>query len=117
MRFEQLDVWKRAARLLANLYRALANSREYAFKDQITRSARSIASNIAEGYKRKGAKDRAKLLNYAKGSCGELRSQLYISIEAGFIPKEQGAEWIRETKELSKMLHGLTKTLGKPDNP
>lgn len=111
MRFEQLDVWKRAARLAADLYRALADTREYAFKDQITRSALSIASNIAEGYERTGEKDRAKFLTYAKGSSGELRTQLYIGIEAGIIPRQQGWEWIRETEELSKMLHGLIKTL------
>ena len=109
MRFEDLDVWKWAARLSAGLYRALEGSREYGFKDQITRSALSVASNIAEGYERDTDRDRVKFLHYAKGSCGELRSQLYIGMEAGYVPSEQGRAWIKETRELSAMLRGLIK--------
>jgi four helix bundle protein len=107
MRFEDLDVWKRAARLSAGLYRALEGSREFGFKDQITRSALSVASNIAEGYERDPGRDRVKFLYYAKGSCAELRSQLYIGIDAGYIRPEQGWKWVKETRELSGMLHGL----------
>lgn len=110
MRFEDLDVWKRAARLSATLFRALNESRQYAFKDQVTRSALSIASNIAEGYERDSVLDRLKFLTYARSSCGELRTQLYIGIEAGFIPRDHGHAWIRETRELSAMLIGLTKS-------
>ena len=113
MRFEELDVWKRAARLSAAVYRALDGSREYGFKDQVTRSALSIASNIAEGFERDSSRDRIKFLTYAKGSCGELRTQLYIGIQAAFIPRDQGLEWIQETRELSAMLYGLIKTFRK----
>ena len=110
MRFENLAAWKRAARLSAELFRALEASRAYAFKDQATRSALSIASNIAEGYERDSARDRIKFLAYAKGSCGELRTQLYIGIEAGYIPQDQGWTWIAETRELSAMLVGLIRS-------
>ncbi|WP_303701476.1 four helix bundle protein [Flexistipes sinusarabici] len=58
---------------------------------------------------RKTAKDRARFLIYAKGSCGELLTHIYIGIEAGYIEKDVGQEWIQETKELSKMIYGLTK--------
>lgn len=109
MRFENLDVWKRAARLSAELYRAFDESREYGFKDQITRSALSIASNVAEGHERDTARDRIKFLQYAKGSCGELRTQIYIGIEAGYISREQGRKWIVESRELSAMLYNLIK--------
>lgn len=110
MRFEDLDVWKRAARLSANLYRAFDGSREYGFKDQITRSALSVASNIAEGYERDTNRDRIKFLHYAKGSCGEFRTQLYIGVEAGYISRSQGREWLDETREISAMRYGLIKT-------
>ena len=109
MRFEDLDVWKRAARISPGLYRALEDSRAYGFKDQITRSTLSVASNIAEGYERDTGRDRVKFLYYAKGSCAELRSQLYIGMEAGYIKSEQGQTWVKETRELSAMLHGLIK--------
>jgi len=111
MRFENLDVWKRAARISADLYKALEESRHFSFKDQITRSALSIASNIAEGYERDTPADRVKFLTYAKGSCGELRTQLYIGIQAGFIERHPGTQWIRETREISAMLCGLSKAL------
>ncbi len=52
MRFEDLDVWKRAARLSATLYQELAPIKDFGFRDQITRSGLSIPSNIAEGYER-----------------------------------------------------------------
>ncbi len=92
MRFEDLDVWKRAARLSTALYRALENCREFGFKDQVTRSALSIPSNIAEGYERDTSRDRVEFLHYARGSCGELRTQLYIGIEAGYIGHEAGTQ-------------------------
>jgi four helix bundle protein len=48
VKFEDLDVWKRSARLSADIYKALINLKDYGFKDQITRSGLSIPSNIAE---------------------------------------------------------------------
>lgn len=75
-RFEDLEVWKRSARLSADLYKAMADLKDFGFRDQITRSGLSIASNIAEGYERNTDKELANFLNYAKGSAGELRTQL-----------------------------------------
>ncbi len=111
MHFEDLDVWKRSARLSAEIYKAMAELRDYGFKDQITRSGLSVASNIAEGYERDTNKDRAKFLSYAKASCGELRTQIYIGIEIGYINREQGMHWADETKQLSKMLYSLMKKI------
>ena len=115
-RFEDLEVWKRSARLSADLYRYFEASKNYGFRDQITRSGLSIPSNIAEGHERDTAKDRAKFLSYAKGSCGELRTQTYIGMEAGYIDKDQGNRWLKETRELSKMLYALIKYLQKPQS-
>ncbi|TDB02882.1 four helix bundle protein [Halomonas marinisediminis] len=107
MRFEDLEVWKRAARLSTNIYQHFSDSRDFGFKDQITRSSLSIASNIAEGYERIGEKDRIRFLNYAKGSCGELRTQIYIGTQIGYIDRQVGKLWVEETHELSRMLYGL----------
>lgn len=111
MKFEDLLVWKRAARLCAEIYQAFSHSRDFGFKDQITRSALSIASNIAEGYERDSDRDRVKFFSYAKGSCAELRTQIYIGIEIDYIEKAQGQRWVGETRELTKMLYSLMKTL------
>jgi len=110
MRFEDLEVWKRAARLSANIYIQLRDLRDFGFKDQITRSGLSIPSNIAEGFERESQKENITFLSYAKGSCGELRCQIYIGIDIEYIPQDVGKKWIQETIEISSMLSGLIKT-------
>tara|TARA_B100000959_G_scaffold287292_1_gene370867 strand:- start:3960 stop:4307 length:348 start_codon:yes stop_codon:yes gene_type:complete len=109
VRFEDLDVWKRASRLSANIYKELSSLKDFGFKDQITRSGLSVPSNIAEGIERESDKDCVKFLQYAKSSCGELRTQIYIGIDIGFIQEEIGKKWLKETRELSAMLVGLIK--------
>lgn len=109
MRFEDLEVWKRACRLCVEIFKALKECRDSGFKDQITRSALSIPSNIAEGYERSTNKDATKFFHYAKGSAGELRTQIYIGMEIGYIHKQTGLSWIQEAQEISKMLSGLIK--------
>ena len=110
MKFEDLEVWKRAARLSAQIYKNLKDLKDYGFKDQITRSGLSVPSNIAEGFERKSQKECMTFLSYAKGSCGELRSQIYIGMDIGYIEKEVGQTWLREAKDISSMLSGLIKT-------
>ena len=107
MSFESLDVWKQSARLSADLYRSLSNLKDWGFRDQITRSGLSIPSNIAEGFERDGDPEIARLLTFPKGSAGELITQIYIGIEAGYIEKQQSMAWVREAKELSRMLGAL----------
>jgi len=109
-KFEDLDVWKRSARLSAELYKELINLKDYGFKDQITRSGLSIPSNIAEGYERNTYKEKINFLNYAKGLAGELRTQIYIGIDINYIPKQKGKIWIKESEEITRMLFGLIKS-------
>ncbi len=106
-RFEELEVWKRSARLSANLYLALADLRDFGFRDQITRAGLSVPSNIAEGYKRESTKEMVNFLSYAKGSAGELRTQIYIGMEIAYIDRQLGKEWLHEITEIPKMLHAL----------
>jgi hypothetical protein len=73
LRLEDLDVWKRSARLSANIYRHMRDVRDFGFRDQITRSALSIPSNIAEGFERDSPRDCINFLFYAKGSRGATR--------------------------------------------
>jgi four helix bundle protein len=81
--------------------------RDFGFKDQITRSGLSIPSNIAEGFGRTSDKDKLNFLNYAEGSCAELRTQVYIGSEIGNIEKNLGESWIVESEEISLMFTGL----------
>ena len=110
MAFEELEVWKRSARLSADLYREFSTLRDYGFKDQITRSGLSIPSNISEGHERASAKENMNFLNYAKGSCGELRTQIYIGMEIGYINEVKGKSWLKETESISAMIGGLIRS-------
>ncbi|RKZ63748.1 MAG: four helix bundle protein [Gammaproteobacteria bacterium] len=111
MAFEDLDVWKRSAGLSADIYIELKQLKDYGFKDQITRSGLSIPSNIAEGMERSSKKEKVQFLSYAKGSCGELRTQIYIGMKISYIPKDKGSQWITDTKDISSMLAMLMKSI------
>lgn len=90
MAFEDLEVWKRSAGLSARIYSTLKELRDYGFKDQITRSSLSIPSNIAEGIERNSEKETINFLSYAKGSCAELRTQIYVGMKIGYIEQKTG---------------------------
>jgi four helix bundle protein len=77
--FEDLEVWQRGCRLAVAIYGAFEDCRRFSLKDQVERAGLSIPSNIAEGAERGSAKDFAHFLNFSKGSCGKLRTQLYIA--------------------------------------
>lgn len=108
---QKLDVWRRACRLSADTYRLVNGCNEFAFRDQVSRSALSIASNIAEGYGRDSAKDRVRFLHIAKGSCSEAWTQYLIGIEAGLIEQHEGHRLATETIGISKMIYGLIRHL------
>ncbi len=76
----------------------------------MTRSAISIPSNIAEGAERDTKPDFARFLHIAKGSAGELRTQIYIARQTGILSPAISEELINELKSISSMLHGLIKT-------
>ena len=95
--------------MAVQIYQALANCRDFGLKDQMTRAAVSIPSNIAEGYERGTNKEFLRYLNIAKGSASELRTQLYIAKEIGVISAETMRELVEETKGVSGMLRNLAK--------
>lgn len=109
--FENLDVWKKSISMTTDIYRHFKESRDYGFKDQITRSALSIPSNISEGYERISVKEKCHFYNIAGASTGELRTQIFVGIEIGYIPLEIGKNWIQQTREISSMLVGLIKSI------
>lgn len=109
--FEKLDVWRRAHQLSIDLYRLLASCRDFGFKDQITRAANSISDNIAEGSERLGRAEFRQFLGYAKGSAGETRSQVLRAIALDYLPPEEGRRLKAELLEISRMIHGLIKSL------
>ena len=109
MKFEDLEVWKRSARLSAELYKATCELRDWGYRDQLTRAGLSISSNIAEGFERESHMDCVRFLSFAKGSCGEVRSQLHIGKEIGYLEAEFANNSIAECREISRMLAALIK--------
>ena len=113
--FEDLEVWKRGCALTVEVHVALAQSKDYALRNQMERSSLSIPSNVAEGCERDSTADFIKFLRYSKGSCGELRTQLYVSERVrqriGAPPLEGSRDMIQETREISRMLQGLINSL------
>jgi len=109
-RIEDIEVWKRGCRLAVEIYRLSgkdALSKDWGLKDQMQRSAVSIPSNIAEGFERDSDAEFRRFLYIAKGSCGELRTQIYIAQALDYIDKPETQEIIQECVEISSMLHGL----------
>ena len=111
MNFEKLEVWQRAARLSVEIYKQTSSLRDFGFRDQITRSGLSVPSNIAEGMTRETPKDKRHFITISRSSLAELRTQIYIGIEIGYLPKNKSQDWIKETEELSAMLTGLRNTI------
>ena len=109
--FEDLEVWQRGCRLTVDIFKAFAECKNFSFRDQIQRSALSVPSNVAEGSERGSTKDFAHFLNIAKGSCGELRTQLYIARKLDFVTKSDAEKLVAESKELSAMLEGLRRSV------
>ncbi|MEZ8577466.1 four helix bundle protein [Vibrio sp. J383] len=111
MLYRKLDVWQRSRQLSINVYRGMSMCRDFGFKDQITRSALSVPSNIAEGCERKSLKERRHFFAIAKGSIGEFATQADIGSEVGFISKNVGEQWQSEALQISRMLGALIKSL------
>jgi four helix bundle protein len=109
--FEDLEVWKKALAFSVKVYEVLKRTRDFGLKDQMTRAAVSIASNIAEGAERDSKAEFVRFLHIAKGSVAELRTQMYVASRIGVISDEKANELADELKVLSKQLHALIKHL------
>lgn len=108
--FEEIQAWQ-DARALSKLIFSLtiegSFSKDYSLKDQINRAAGSIMDNIAEGFERDGNKEFIQFLSYAKGSAGEVRSQLYRVLDRGHISAEHHNELLAQIVKISKMIGNL----------
>ena len=110
-RFEDVIAWQKAKDLAVGIYTEFSESKDFAFKDQIQRSAVSIMNNIAEGFERRTNDEFKYFLYVAKGSCGEVRSMLYLAKELNKITESAFNTLMQLTLEISKLLSGLIKTL------
>ncbi len=110
-RFENILTWQEARELTKEMYSEFKVCKDYSFRDQIQRASTSIMNNIAEGFERGGNKEFKHFLFIAKGSAGEVRSQLIVAEDIGYIDKDKAQELVKRVVKISKLLSGLIKTL------
>ena len=102
--FEDLAIWQEGMQICFQIYDALADCHDYGLRNQMERSAVSIPSNISEGYELSSDRAFIRHLYIAKGSSGELRTQLYIAIRQKYIDKAPGDQLINRAQRLSGMI-------------
>ena len=113
-RFEDIESWKKARTLTSEIYRITATGefvRDFGLKDQIRRAAVSILSNIAEGFERGGDKEFLYFLSIAKGSCGEVRAQLYVALDQQYLSREAFEQLSSNAVEVGQLLSGFIRYL------
>ena len=117
-KFEDLESWKKARQLTNKIYDATAEGsfiRDFGLKDQIRRASISILSNIAEGFERGGDKEFLQFLAVAKGSCGEVRAQLYIAVDQGYLSQDSFEKLFNSANEIGRLISGLMKYLSESE--
>jgi four helix bundle protein len=111
-RFEDLRIWQAARGQVASVYRCLeprtTGFQDFAFRDQLQRASISVMNNIAEGFERKTPKDFAHFLDVAKGSCGELRSMLYVAEDLEYLSPAEAERMRAEAARLSAGIAAFT---------
>ena len=109
-KFEDLQSWKKARELSKIIYsvtNAPLFSSDPSFKDQIRRAVVSISSNIAEGFERGGNKELIQFLFIAKGSCSEVRSQIYLALDCEYVSEIEFENIKSRAQEISKLIQGF----------
>ncbi len=113
-KFEEIECWKRARELTRQVYRVsgrAAFARDFGLKDQIRRASVSVMSNIAEGYDRSGTAEFVQFLSTAKGSAAEVRCQLYVATDQGYIHDDDFTELTALAEQTGSMIGGLMRYL------
>jgi len=108
--FEELQAWQKARELVNEIYSVSKHgvfARDLSLRDQIRRAGVSIISNIAEGFERGGTAEFVQFLSFPKGSAGEVRSQLYVAKDQGYLTSEDFDRLMELASEISHLIGGL----------
>jgi four helix bundle protein len=117
-RFEEIESWQKARHLAAEIYRVTAEgafARDFGLRDQIRRSAVSVMANIAEGFGRGGNKEFVLFLSIARGSAVEVKSHLYVALDAGMLSETSFHPIYKLASEAEALISGLMKYLATSD--
>jgi four helix bundle protein len=114
--FEDLIAWQKVRGLTRAMYQLTqqgAFAKDFGLARQIQRAAVSIMSNIAEGFERSGRREFHQFLSTAKGSCGEVRSQLYVAFDIGYLGKDAFQRLLAQAEEVGRVVGGLRASVEK----
>lgn len=117
-RFEEIEAWKKARELTRAIYLLTtegAFARDFGLRDQIRRAAVSVMSNIAEGFERDGNKEFRQFLSLAKGSLGEVQSQLYVALDVQYIVQAQFETTMGLAADTGRLIGGMLRYLANSD--
>ena len=112
--FEEFEIWKNAREITRQVYRLTkrkAFAQDFALKNQICRASVSIMSNIAEGHESQTGNTFIRHLSIAKGSAGEVRSQLYVALDQSYITEAEFRNGVELSKKASRQITSLIKYL------
>lgn len=115
-KFEDIKAWQIARELVREVYR-ITNDKEFVkdfgLKDQIRRAAVSVMSNISEGFERGSDKEFNQFLYYARGSSAEVKSQLYVDLDLGYITENEFKDLYNKCTDISRLIMGFINYLKK----
>ena len=108
--FEDIEAWQRSRELTKSIYKVTSQgtfARDFGLRNQIRKASISIMSNIAEGFERSGNKEFIQFLATGKGSAGEVRAQLYVALDQGYLERAVFDNLSQSIIKISMMLSGL----------
>lgn len=110
--FKDLEVWKKSHVLVLETYkvtRKFPNDEKFALVQQTRRASISVPANIAEGFRKRGKRDKKNFYNISQASLDELIYYLILSKDLGYIDKVDGL--FEKAEEVAKMLSGLASSM------
>ncbi|MBI3801936.1 MAG: four helix bundle protein [Deltaproteobacteria bacterium] len=115
-RFEDLIAWQKARELARGIYQLTRQgnfAKDFGLSGQIQRAAVSIMSNVAEGFERGSRGEFHQFLSVAKASCAEVRSQLYVAFDVGYLDRARFEDLLAQAEELARIIGGLRASVEK----
>ncbi len=112
--YRDLDIWKKGIEVVKDVYKLteeFPKQETYGLISQLRRSAISIPSNVAEGFKRYHNKEYKQFLHMSLGSCGELETQITIANELKYIQESEEAILLEKLDHIGRMISNLLKKL------
>jgi four helix bundle protein len=116
--FEDIEAWQRSRALTRSIYNVTSQgtfARDFGLRNQIRKASVSIMSNIAEGFERSRTREFIQFLATAKGSAGEVRAQLYVALDQGYVEQAIFDDLSQSIIKISMMLSGLITYLSRTD--